>query len=196
MFDRYIQNVLSTMRLGWCLTDIYSNERSKGKTSAHRINDQTVIKNILLKELLSDIRTKSELTSYLAEKAFAHSKSHSNRLKTFLVTYQTYTLGNIDVLECLRSHDHEDADTLLLLHASIIVIMFVYASDTDIFLQIINAYEELPKNTVFVSRTSTTAVSESYKYLGKEKANAIIPFFLFSFFAFSYTLFNYYLRIL
>ena len=106
---------------------------------------------------MSDIRTKSEITSYLAEKALAHCKSHSNRFKMFMVTYQTYTLGNIDVPECLRSHDHGEADTLLLLHASTIdedAHVSVYASDTDIFLQLINAHEELPKNTVFVSRTS------------------------------------------
>ena len=56
----------------------------------------------------------------------------------------------------------------------------VYASDTDIFLQLINAYEKLPKNTVFVSRTSTVAVRESYKYLGKERENAIIGFHAFT----------------
>ena len=96
MFDRYIHNSLKSKT---------RDERSKGKTSTHyRINDQTVIKNILLKELLSNIRTKSELTSYLAGKVLAHSKSHSNRFKMFMVTYQTYTLGNID--------DHKEADTL------------------------------------------------------------------------------------
>ena len=55
VFDRYIQNSLKSKT---------RNERSKGKMSTHyRINDQTVITNISLKELLSDIRTKSELTS-------------------------------------------------------------------------------------------------------------------------------------
>ena len=72
---------------------------------------------------------------------------------------------------------------MLLLHASTIdndAHLTVYASDTDIFLQVINAYEDLPKDTVFVSRTSEIAVSESYKYLGKERANSIIGFHAFT----------------
>ena len=70
----------------------------------------------MLKELLSGIITKSEITASLAEKALMHSKSDSNRLKNFMVNYQNNTFGNIAVPECLQLHDHEEADTWSLLH--------------------------------------------------------------------------------
>jgi hypothetical protein len=44
------------------------------------VKDTTLIQNVSLKDFLSDIRTKAELTEYLAEKVICHSKSSNNEL--------------------------------------------------------------------------------------------------------------------
>ena len=52
-----------------------------------------------MKDILSDIGTKSESTIYLAEKALIHSKTDSNRMKSIRVTQQNNTFVNIAVPE-------------------------------------------------------------------------------------------------
>ena len=52
--------------------DIYqhlsNNKRTKGKSTYYHVKDTTLIQNISLKNLLSNIKTKVELTTYLAAK--------------------------------------------------------------------------------------------------------------------------------
>ena len=69
IFDRYISSSLKEQM---------RNKRTKGKSVYYHINDSTVIKNISLKDLLSNIKTKAELAQYLAIKALDHSKSSEN----------------------------------------------------------------------------------------------------------------------
>ena len=152
VFDRYIAESLKSKTRegrGKCIT-----------STQYRINDNTVIKDIKLKELLSDIRTKSDLTAYLSEKVL-----NSNRFSNLMVTYHTHTIGNITIPECLQSHDHEEAHTLLLLHLFTIKKdshVYVFASDTDILLQLINCYECLPSESFFINKTSTISVKEAH----------------------------------
>ena len=56
-------------------------ERAKGKSTYYHVKDNTLLQNISLKDSLSDIRTKGELTEYLADKIVCHSKNSNNRLK-------------------------------------------------------------------------------------------------------------------
>ena len=44
------------------------NKRTKGKSTYYHVKDTTLIQNISLKNLLSNIKTKVELTTYLAAK--------------------------------------------------------------------------------------------------------------------------------
>ena len=67
-----------------------------------------------MKELLSDVRTKGELCDYLSEKVLQFSKSNENKLGDFVVTYGIETYGNIEIVENLKRHYHEEADTRLL----------------------------------------------------------------------------------
>ena len=125
VFDRYVSESLK-----WKTRE----GRNNGKQSTqYRITDSTIIKDIKLRELLSDINTKRDLTIYLAEKAVAYSKSPSSDLKKFMVTFDTITVGNTDIPEILVCHDHEEADTLILLHATAIeetAHLDICASDT------------------------------------------------------------------
>jgi len=54
-----------------------------------RIENQE--QNISLKDFLSNIKTKAELTEYSAERALEHSTSTNNRLKKFIVTFALKT---------------------------------------------------------------------------------------------------------
>ena len=82
------------------------------------------------------MKTKSELAEYLATKMLVHSQSDQNRLNKFMVTAGTKTKGNIDVPDNLASHSQEEADTLLLLHATTIsddAELTISSPDTDVF---------------------------------------------------------------
>ena len=91
--------------------------RTKGKSTFYHVSDSTLIQNISVKDFLSNINTKAELTKYLALKCLEHSKSLVNQLKSFIVTFETESQGNCHVPEILLNHNQEEADTLLLLHA-------------------------------------------------------------------------------
>ena len=102
VFDRYVAESLK-----WKTRE----GRNKGiKSTQYRIKDSTIIQDIKLKVLLSDINTKRDLPIYLAEKAIAYSKFPSSDIKKFMVTYDTTTRGNTDIPDNLVYHDHEEAD--------------------------------------------------------------------------------------
>ena len=67
---------------------------------------------------LSDVRTKAELCEYFAQKVLSYSRSPTRELSNFMVTYNAVTEGNMFIPPNLRIHNHDEADTLLLLHAS------------------------------------------------------------------------------
>jgi len=84
------------------------------------VKDTTLLRNISLKDFLSDIQTKAELTEYLTDKVVCHNESSNNRLKEFMVTSGTRTKGNVDIPDLLLTHAQEEADTLLMLCAVIV----------------------------------------------------------------------------
>ena len=74
------------------------------------------IKTISLKELFSSSRTKNGLTKLLLEALLKHYEGSS---KKYVVSYHTYTKVNLPhTLEVdFQEHGHEEADTLIPLHA-------------------------------------------------------------------------------
>ena len=124
-------------------------KRTKGKSTYYHVTDTTLIQNISLKDFLSDIRTKAELTQYLANKALKHSLSLNNALKRFMVTSGTETRGNVDIPD-----SQEEADTLLILHAVGVAHeaqLVVSSPDTDVLLLLVHKYPYLPVSTVFLT---------------------------------------------
>ena len=141
IFDRYLENSLKTQtRQG----------RNKNlKSTYYHVSDSTLIKNISLKEFLADTRTKAELCEYLSKKALIISRGPDYKLKRFFVTYNTITEGNVFVNPNLRNHNHEEADTLLILHASSLDLssyVVVHSPDTDVLLLLISLYDHLSNN--------------------------------------------------
>jgi len=63
------------------LKEQMGTKRTEGKSTYYHVKDTTLIQNISLNDFLSDIRTKAQLTEYLADKVVRHSRSSNNRLK-------------------------------------------------------------------------------------------------------------------
>ena len=125
-------------------------KRTKGKSTYYRIQDNSMIRNITLKDFLLHGKTKSELAEYLATKTLVHSQSDQNRLNKFMVTSGTKTKGNIDVPDNLASHSQEEADTLLLLHATTIsddAELTISSPDTDVFCRLFRCIQSYSRRS-------------------------------------------------
>lgn len=140
VFDRYIDDSLKERT---------RKKRTSGKEVRYKVSDSTNIANITLKQLLSHIETKQQLTKYLA-KYFIEIITSTN--KRYVVTYDKISESNIqDSIEDVATHDHEEADTLIVLHCLNIARQnpfsecTVYSPDTDVFLLLIHHYDMLPQ---------------------------------------------------
>ena len=145
VFDKYIDSSLK---------DTMRQKRTKGKSTYYRVTDSTVIQNITLTNFLSNIKTKAELTEYLAMKCLAYSKSPVSKMKKFLVTSGTETTGNTSIPDILLTHSQEEADTLLILHALTVdkdAELVVDSPDTGALILLIEMYHRLPAATSFLT---------------------------------------------
>ena len=81
----------------------------------YKIADNTSLSGVSKKRFLSDVETKKDLTIYLAEQSVRRLENIGMK---YAVTYETTCLANLENFpEELRRHDHEEAYTLILLHA-------------------------------------------------------------------------------
>ena len=74
----------------------------------------------------------------------------------YAVSYTTKCISNLeDFAQEMMTHDHEEVDTLLLLHAADVSArnpfteLHIYSPDTDVFLLTIHKYPILCANTAF-----------------------------------------------
>lgn len=79
----------------------------------YRITSSTYIAKLTMKKLLSHVKTKKELTEYLAEKTIEHAKRNGTQV---VVAYGCECIGSKKDMTYLKS-DQEEADTKILLHA-------------------------------------------------------------------------------
>jgi len=174
VFDRYLKTSLKEQM---------RTERTHGKSTYYHVKDSTLIQNITLKGFLSDIRTKAELTEYLADKIVFHSRSLNNRLKKLMVTSGTRTRGNVEIPDSLLTHSQEEADTLIVLHALTLpreAELVVTSPDTDVMLLLVHKYPHLPVSTVFLTGKGklkrSMCVRSIYTNLGQKRASALLGF--------------------
>ena len=117
----------------------------------YKATDNTNISGTTSKRFLSHVKTKNELTNYLAEKAISNFENVNDG---YAVSYATKCISNLeDFAQEMMTHDHEEADTLLLLHAADVSArnpfteLHIYSPDTDVFLLTIHKYPILCTNT-------------------------------------------------
>ena len=154
------------------------------------MSDNTNIANVPLKQFLSHIDTKAELTTYLSEKALSHFQNKGD--KRFVLVHDTVAESNFeDFSEDLKQHDHEEADTLIVLHAidasnsnRRVQHLHILSQDTDVFLLLLNKYPQLCPNTVFITgrgqKRRQIPLRDIHEKLGEEKADGLLGFHAFT----------------
>ena len=181
LFDRY---------LAGSLKEKTRETRTAGKEIKYRVSDTTSIANVPLKQFLSHIDTKAELTTYISDKALGHFKDKPDI--RFVVVHDTVAESNYEEFsEDLKIHSHEEADTLLVLHALDVSncgrkvdSLHIFSPDTDVFLLLVNRYSQLCPNTVFVTGRGLLRreiqLKNIYDSIGKDKADALLGFHAFT----------------
>lgn len=137
---------------------------------------------------LFHIETKHDLTEYLA-------KNLINQLletqKLFVVTYHNISISNIPGYNPkLKVHQHEEADTLIILHALDVAAkdphcdLRIVSPDTDVLLLLIYYYPQLCIRTVFKGRKGKDIrkieIGKAYEALTPKYASALLGFHTFT----------------
>ena len=125
------------------------HKRTSGNEVRYQVSDVTNIENITLKQFLSHVDTKQDLTTYLTK--YVKDDLHK-RAKKYVVTHDLISESNIDNdADDMKSHDHEEADTPLILQAIDVTKIdpfmecVVYSPDTDVFLLLVHYSPLLPQ---------------------------------------------------
>ena len=100
-----------------------------------------------------------------------------------MATSGTHTKGNVDIPDTLLSHSQEEADTLLILHASNCpndTELVVSSPDTNVLLLLVHMYPSSPISTVFFPGNCPTKRNISqqgiYNKLGSKCAFGLLGF--------------------
>ena len=150
----------------------------------YKVEDDTVISGTNEKKFLSHIETKADLTEYLS---LAAIKYFEKRSIGYVVVFDTKSISNLEGYSTtLATHDHEEADTLILLHALDVSSrdpfskIDVFSPDTDVFLLLINKHDSLCADTNFVTGygedQESTSIGKCCEVLGPDLCAALIGF--------------------
>ena len=178
VFDRYLENSLQGST---------REKRTKDVPIQFEVQSDTSLAKLNLKKFLSHIKTKHKLTIFLGRYL---ATALQNTGKKFAVSYDTVTVSNITGIEPkLNGNTHEEADTLLTLHALDVTRqnpfrqLHVFSPDTDVFLLLIHYYPQLPTLTKFKtgqgSKKRLIDVHAAYEALGPDKSAAVLAFHAF-----------------
>ena len=141
------------------------------------IKDQTAIR-MDMKEFLSDITTKRDITVYLAEKYKLYLQASE---LPHLISANSKTAGNI---VSPNEHNHEEADTLIFwhcLHAAAAAavsdlkkhVIVVYSSDTDVACGLVHFKDQIPTHLYMQTQLRYLDISSMAVSLSS-KAKALI----------------------
>ena len=181
VFDRYIEDSLKS--------STRDKRASDGTTKTpYKIAEDTSLEKITMKKFLANDQTKIELTTFLGN--FLVVKFNSLAVR-FAVSYSNITKSNINAIDPnLNGHNHEEADTLMILHAIDVGKqnpfrkLLVKSPDTDVFLLLIHHCQELPLDTEFVTgrgeHTRSISVVAANQVLGDERRQALLGFHAFT----------------
>lgn len=78
VFDVYKENSLKNQM---------REKRSRRKNTYYRVTDNTLMKNVSLKDFVSSIKTKNELTKYLGQKIMEHNFNSNKNIENVVVPY-------------------------------------------------------------------------------------------------------------
>ena len=168
IFDRYIEESLkSGTRTG----------RTGGKTVRYKISDDTVIEHLTIKQFLSDIKTKQDLTKYLSMKLYDVFQNVA-----FAVSYEFTYISNISDIDARLKDCHEEADTCIVLHSLDVTKrnpftdLVVYCCDTDVLLLLLYCFDELCSSTIFRTTNRDIRLRTLHSHLGPELCTSLLGF--------------------
>ena len=127
--------------------------RQGGQTPIYyKITDSTHITKTPMKRLLAHVKTKAELTQYLATKILERGRQIGKQVVVAWGCQCQATHRDVAHLES----NHEEADTKLLLHAvdattSGATSIRIISPDTDVFVLALRRFPEMCENTSFVT---------------------------------------------
>ncbi|KAJ8046467.1 hypothetical protein HOLleu_05142 [Holothuria leucospilota] len=180
VFDQYLRGSLK---------ETTRDKRTKKSTSIHdHVNDSTEIRNV--KSFLAHIKTKAELTEYLADKILCHYKDSTKKV---VVMHHTSIMANCDLPDVMSMpemldgrHTLEERDQLVILNAFDVnckdptVKLDIFSVDTDVFILLTGCYPLLPHRTTLMRKQGERlSIWESYQKLGKKRAEALIGWYAF-----------------
>jgi hypothetical protein len=158
-------------------TQTREKRTSKNQPRQIRITDHTNIEKIGLSDLLSHPDTKQELTQYLAEQTLKHYRK--NKTKEIHISAGSKTENSEN--KQLEFNNHEEADTIIILHASRLpknINLYIDSPDTDVALLLIFFHSVIPKNTYFITGTKnmrrTIPIAKLCSTLTSQQASAIL----------------------
>ena len=146
IFDRY--------DLPMTLKEATREKRQGGQDLIYyQITDSTNISRVSMKKLLLHTKTKMELTTYLADRAFKHFRRQSGQ--RFLVAWGSECKATYKKVRHLQS-DQEEADTKIILYAvdatsDGAMEIHIHSPDTDVFVLALRRYPGLCGNVKFVT---------------------------------------------
>ena len=179
MFDRHPHESLKSNT---------RHHRTSGKEFRYKITDETNLVNTTMKIFLSHSDKKQEFTVYLAQKTIAKLSEIG---MSYSVTYDTMSITNIgDVAFSIDAYDHEEADTLLILHRIEVshrlpfCECIIYSPDTDVFLLLVHYYPSLPSATKFKTGKGADLrmidIGNCYEGIGPLRASSVLGFHTFT----------------
>ena len=167
--------------------DNYTKESSlKEATRERRRSKSKIIRSYIVEEstcikdkgtFLASNDTKDSLTLYLAQKLIDRSTTE----KLVTVT-SSDVMTNSDCHVCTRVSTHEEADTLMILHAVEVAktgfIVHLYSADTDVLLLALRRVSQLGTDPAVImgtgERRHRVMLRPMYDQLGADKASALI----------------------
>jgi hypothetical protein len=180
LFDRYLDVSLKHMTR--------TQRVSKMPLVHYHVTDSTLVRN--MKTFLAHVRTKDEVTCYLAEKLLAAFKQEK---KAVVVSFRNVVQSNVQLDEVVSlpelqkgRHELEEADQQIILHAIDIgrrvpqPKLSVYSLDTDVLVLLTGFYTQIPSQTTVIRKADEKiSISEIYYWLGCHRAEALIGWYAF-----------------
>ena len=169
-------------------------KRAKAKKAtieiSYRMNDHMSLSYVTLKDLLTSTKTKRSLTKYLAD-GLLTQKSFQGRL--IVVQGGTARSENCAVSEEVLSHSHEEADTLIPLHALDAMkddkrkLIVVHCADTDILTLLVDLVandRHSESSKIHIEKTGKSSgnidIMSRVQAIGLAKAKGLVGFHNFS----------------
>ena len=154
--------------------------RGSGKEIAYKVADQTQVSNVTMQRLLSSSQTKQDLTEYLCTKAVS---AFSQKILYGSAGGKTFCSSGSD--QPFATNNHEEADTLIIWHATLVASddvmeICVFADDTDILVLLLAHFSHLSPNVYMYMKSGKVCIKDIHAAIGPGKAKALLGFHTFT----------------